>query len=48
MIYKQKTNNELYIFMNGKLLLKKWYSSFGKPVNRSKVFCDAWGSHVIE
>lgn len=39
MIYKEKIGNELYVWMNGKLLYKRWLSegygiifdSFGAP-----------------
>jgi hypothetical protein len=38
-IHKIKTEDELYVYMNGKLLYKRWLKH-----NYGKVFCDIWGS----
>ena len=38
MIYKEVKGNELYIYMNGKLIYKRWLKE-----NKGIVFCDVWG-----
>lgn len=42
MITKQYTNNEVYIYLNGKLLYKRWLNA-----GYGKVFCDVWGHFVF-
>lgn len=43
MITKVKTNNEVFVYMNGKLLCKIWIT----PRNYTRVYCDVWGGFWI-
>lgn len=39
MIIKKVINNELYVWMNGSLLYKRWINQ-----NYGMVFCNKWGN----
>ena len=38
MVVKIRQGNELYVYMNGSLLYKRWIND-----GYGKVFCDVWG-----
>lgn len=42
MIHKEVIGNELYVWMNGKLLYKRWFK-----LGYGKVFCHVWGGWLI-
>ena len=42
MIHKRLIGNELYIYMNGELLIKRWLDA-----QQTAVFCNAWGGWVM-
>lgn len=42
MIIKIYTKNEVYIYMNGSLLYKRWLDQ-----GYGKVFCTLWGQYLI-
>ena len=42
MIHKEIHGNELYVWMNGSLLYKRWFN-----YGYGKIFCNKWGNRVF-